>query len=175
MPEETVEDIDSLDRKILQILSHDGNMSFQNIANRLSISKSTVHNRVSTLQKKGIIKGFYAMLDPEKLENGITAISLVKGRYGPKYSQNIGNAISQIKGVWGVYFVMGDVDFIVLIRCRTKNELSGIIEHLSKTEGVERSSTFYVLETLKEAYNESVLIEQDSEAVKQTRRPRRLK
>ena len=175
MPEETAEDIDSLDRKILQILSHDGNMSFQNIANRLSISKSTVHNRVNTLQKKGIIKGFYAMLDPEKLENGITAISLVKGRYGPKYSQNIGNAISQIKGVWGVYFVMGDVDFIVLIRCRTKNELSGIIEHLSKTEGVERSSTFYVLQTLKEAYNESVLIEQESEAVKQTRRPRRLK
>ena len=159
MAKEAHEKLDTLDRMLLQILSTDGGMSFQSIADRLSISKSTVHNRVGKLQEAGIIKGFYALLDPEKLENNMMAISLVRGRYGPKYSQNIGEAISRIRGVWAVYFVMGDVDFIVLIRCRTKKELSGIIEQLTKTEGVERSSTFYVLDRLKENYNESVLID----------------
>ena len=159
MAKEAHEKLDALDRKMLQMLSTNGSMSFQSIADKLSISKSTVHNRVNKLQDSGVIKGFYALLDPEKLGNNMTAISLVRGRYGPEYSQNIGDAISRIRGVWAVYFVMGDVDFIVLIRCRTKKELSGIIEQFSKTEGVERSSTFYVLDRLKENYNESVLLD----------------
>jgi hypothetical protein len=71
-----------------------------------------------------------------------------------------------------VYFVMVDVDFIVLIRCRTKKEPSGIIEQLTKTEGAERSSTFYVLDRLKENYNESVLIDDvaGAEAVRSSKK-----
>jgi Lrp/AsnC family leucine-responsive transcriptional regulator len=153
--------IDEVDRKILKLLSSDGSISFQEIATRLSISKSTVHNRVKALQESGVIKGIHAILDPEKLGNTITAISLIRGKYGPKYSENIGKAIAQIKGVWAVYFVMGDVDFIVLIRCRTREELAGIIEKMTRTEGVERSSTFFSLMTVKENIHESVLLDEE--------------
>jgi DNA-binding Lrp family transcriptional regulator len=155
--------IDETDRKILQMLSDDGAMSFQKIASRLAISKSTVHNRVRALQEEGVIKGFHALLDPEKLGNNITAISLVRGKYGPDYSENIGRAISRISGVWAVYFVIGDVDFIVMIRCRNNEELGIIVEHLTKIEGVERSNTFYALSTLKENMHESVLIGESKE------------
>ncbi|MCL4346538.1 MAG: Lrp/AsnC family transcriptional regulator [Candidatus Thermoplasmatota archaeon] len=160
-------ELDRIDRKILQMVAADGSMSFQDIASRLSISKSTVHNRIKLLQSSGAIKGFHAILDPEKLDNTITAISLVRGRYGPKYSENIGKLIAKIRGVWAVYFVMGDMDFVVLIRCRTKEELSNIIEQLTRVEGVERSSTFYALRTIKENIQDSVLIDDAPDAQKQ--------
>ncbi|MEM3851401.1 MAG: Lrp/AsnC family transcriptional regulator [Methanomassiliicoccales archaeon] len=152
-------DIDEVDRKILKLVAEDGSMSFQDMASVLSVSKSTVHNRVKSLKERGIIKGIHAILDPDRLGNSVTAISLVRGRYGPRYSENIGRAIAQIKGVWAVYFVMGDVDFVVMIRCRSKEELASIIERLSRTEGVERSSTFYSLMTIKESIHESVQLE----------------
>ncbi len=164
---DSVKSLDKLDRKILQMLSVDGSMSFQDIASRLSVSKSTVHNRVKLLQSSGVIRGFHAVLDPEKLGNSITAISLIRGRYGPGYSENIGRLISQIRGVWAVYFVMGDMDFVVLVRCRTKEELSGIVEQLTRIEGVERSSTFYTLRTVKESIQDSVIIEELPEKVTQ--------
>lgn len=151
--------IDDTDRRILQMLAADSGMSFQQIAAKLSISKSTVHNRVRSLQDTGVIKGFHALLNPEKLGNNFTAISLVRGKYGPNYSENIGKAISQLKGVWAVYFVIGDVDFIVMIRCRSKEELGSIIEQLTKIEGVERSNTFYALSTVKEDFQDSVLVD----------------
>jgi Lrp/AsnC family leucine-responsive transcriptional regulator len=155
--------LDRIDRKILQMLSVDAGMSFQDIASRLSISKSTVHNRVKRLQSEGVIRGFHAVLDPEKLGNSITAISLIRARYGPRYSENIGSLISRIRGVWAVYFVMGDMDFVVLMRCRTKEELSGIVEQITRIDGVERSSTFYALRTVKESIQDSVLIEESAE------------
>lgn len=151
--------LDETDRKILQMLARDGSISFQKIAATLAISKSTVHNRVRSLQEKRVIKGFHALLDPEKLGNSFTAISLVRGKYGPNYSENIGKAISRIKGVWAVYFVIGDVDFVVMIRCRSREELATIVEQLTKTEGVERSNTYYALTTVKENMEESVLVE----------------
>lgn len=151
--------IDEVDRKILSLLSHDGSVSFQQMASHLSVSKSTVHNRVKALKRKGVIKGIHAVLDPEKLGNNITAISLVRGKYGPRYSESIGKEIAQISGVWAVYFVMGDVDFVVLIRCRSREELSEIVEKLSRTEGVERSSTFFSLKTIKEDIRDSVLLD----------------
>lgn len=153
---------DETDRKILQMLADDGSISFQKIAASLSISKSTVHNRVRALQESRVIKGFHALLDPEKLGNNFTAISLVRGKYGPNYSENIGKAISRIRGVWAVYFVIGDVDFVVMIRCRSKEELATIVEQLTKTEGVERSNTYYALTTVKENLQESVLVEGSS-------------
>lgn len=159
MPSAKETKLDETDRKILQMLAEDGSISFQNIAAKLSISKSTVHNRVRSLQEKKVIKGFHALLDPEKLGNNFTAISLVRGKYGPNYSENIGKAISRITGVWAVYFVIGDVDFVVMIRCRSREELASIVEQLTKTEGVERSNTYYALTTVKENMQESVLVE----------------
>ncbi len=164
--------LDETDRRILQMLAEDGSVSFQNIATKLLISKSTVHNRVKALQDKGVIRGFHALLDPEKLGNNFTAISLVRGRYGPNYSENIGKAISRIRGVWAVYFVIGDVDFIVMIRCRSKEELSSIIEQLTKIDGVERSNTFYALNTLKEEIQESVLVDGTGRAEARKRKKR---
>ena len=165
--------LDETDMEILKMLAEDGSVSFQKVAAVLQISKSTVHNRVRALQEKGVIRGFHALLDPEKLGNNFTAISLVRGKYGPNYSENIGKAISKIRGVWAVYFVIGDVDFIVMIRCRSKEELSSIIEQLTKVEGVERSNTFYALKTVKEDMHESVLVGKEKERTEAGRRKRK--
>ncbi|MGC8645543.1 MAG: Lrp/AsnC ligand binding domain-containing protein, partial [Thermoplasmata archaeon] len=55
-----------------------------------------------------------------------------------------------------VYFVLGDIDFIVLIRTRDKDELARVLEELANIPGVEGSETIMALETVKEDYVASV-------------------
>jgi DNA-binding Lrp family transcriptional regulator len=63
----TLEGLDDLDRKILHSLQQDARRtSSQNIADEAGVSASTVRNRISRLEDRGIIKGYHADVDYER-------------------------------------------------------------------------------------------------------------
>jgi len=148
--------INSIDKKILKAVFETKNTNLGVISKKVGMSKSTVHNRLKRLKNLGIITGEILALDQKFVESYMTAVSLIKARYGPEYAEEVGKRIAKIKGVWAVYFVIGTNDFVALIRAKTKEELESIVNELSKTEGIERSETTIVLKMLKEDLSESM-------------------
>lgn len=67
-------EIDSIDRKILRALIQDGRKPFLEIARNLLISGGTVHQRVEKMEKSGVLKGFTAVIDREKLGHAVTVL-----------------------------------------------------------------------------------------------------
>jgi Lrp/AsnC family transcriptional regulator for asnA, asnC and gidA len=67
-------EIDSLDRKILRHLLEDGRKAFVEIARDLLVSGGTIHQRVDKMQQMGIIKGYTAVIDREKLNFTVTVL-----------------------------------------------------------------------------------------------------
>jgi len=142
--------LDKSDKIILKMLQEDCNVSLKKIGEKTGLSSSTVHYRVNRLIEEGVITGFKATVDPLKVGKEILAISLVTGRYGPEYSKKIGERIAKIQGVWAVYFLLGNIDFAVLLRASSREELKEIVDAFIKIEEVERSNTYLILERLKE-------------------------
>src|SRR5512136_1835247 len=138
------------DKIILKMLQEDCNVSLKKIGEKTGLSSSTVHYRVNRLIEEGVITGFKACVDPLKVGKEILAISLVTGRYGPEYSKKIGERIAKIPGVWAVYFMLGNIDFAVMLRASSREELKDIVDSFIKIEEVERSNTYLILERLKE-------------------------
>ena len=68
----------------------------------------------------------------------------------------MGAKIAKIRGVWAVYFVLGSIDFVAMIRAKNKTDLAAIVNELSKTQGIERSETIMALNTAKEDFPESL-------------------
>jgi DNA-binding Lrp family transcriptional regulator len=62
--------LDSTDIKILHALQENGRLSFRQIAEKVKVSVPTVSSKVSNLENMGIIKGYSAELDAEKLGGG---------------------------------------------------------------------------------------------------------
>jgi Lrp/AsnC family leucine-responsive transcriptional regulator len=117
MPDKSVAvSFDKSDRIILKMLQEDCTVSLKKIGEKTGLSSSTVHYRVNRLIEEGVITGFKACVDPLKVGKEILAISLVTGKYGPDYSKKIGERIAKITGVWAVYFLLGNIDFAVLLR-----------------------------------------------------------
>lgn len=58
--------MDDIDIKILNILENNGRMSHEEISKMLNMSRPAVHQRVSKLEKSGIIKGYNAVIDWSK-------------------------------------------------------------------------------------------------------------
>ena len=65
--------MDKIDKKILHILQHDGRKSIKDIASEVFLSSPAVSARIEKLEKDGIITGYRAEVDMEKLGYYITA------------------------------------------------------------------------------------------------------
>ncbi|MEM0192625.1 MAG: Lrp/AsnC family transcriptional regulator [Candidatus Korarchaeum sp.] len=145
-----MEKLDELDLAILKILQEDCKKNIGEISEILRIPKSTVHYRINRLEKLGFIEGCYAKVNPEKLGKSLVAITLVRAKYRPGYHEKVGDKIKELPGVWAVYFVFGETDFVVLLRVEDVKELMMVIERMMNMEEIERTSTMIVAKVIKE-------------------------
>jgi Lrp/AsnC family leucine-responsive transcriptional regulator len=66
-------EFDAIDRRILEILQHDGRLSNQEIAERVNLSPSPCLRRIRRLEDGGVIRGYVALLDADRLGLGLLA------------------------------------------------------------------------------------------------------
>jgi len=138
----------------LKILQYNAKYSLDEIAREIRIPKSTLSYRIKKLEKDGVIKGYYAYINPASLNLDYIVITSVKAKYGKNYHVELGNKLAQIPGVWGVYFVLGDNDFIVMARYKTREEfMEKFLERVMSIPEVERTSTQVVVKIIKESPN----------------------
>jgi DNA-binding Lrp family transcriptional regulator len=139
-----------MDVRILEMLQKDCRTSLKQMANELGVPKSTVHYRMKRLEEEGIIEGYHAKVDATKLGKDYVAIIFIRAKYSPSYHEKVGKLLAQIPGVWAVYFVLGDIDFIVLARASNRDDFMGKLEKITNMIEIERTSTQIVAKTLKE-------------------------
>ncbi len=140
--------IDEIDKKILKMLQKDGRISYSRIARVLGLSEATIHLRVKKLKEKGILKGFIAVVDPEKVGKDVAAIILTKIDTD-KYKETV-EKIAQFDDIYEVYDVTGDFSTVLKVRVSSKDELAELLDKLGKIEGVRETYTMYILRTIKE-------------------------
>ena len=140
--------IDETDRKIIHVLQKDGRASLRKISEEVGVSLGTVSNRVNRMESSGIITGYSVRLDPEKVGwslNVVIGLRIEKGRL-----IEIQEKISRDYRVCGVYDVTGDYDSMVIARARDREDLDDLIKNVMSVDGIERSLTQLVLNTVKE-------------------------
>jgi Lrp/AsnC family transcriptional regulator, leucine-responsive regulatory protein len=67
--------IDEIDHQIISLLQENARLSNAALAENVGLTTSTVHERVKKLEKKGIIKGYVAMVDAEALGSPLWPLS----------------------------------------------------------------------------------------------------
>ena len=69
---------DETDREILRLLQHDARMPNARIARQLGFSATWIQKRIARLRRHGLIEGFAAVVDPEKLGPSVLAFAKVQ-------------------------------------------------------------------------------------------------
>jgi DNA-binding Lrp family transcriptional regulator len=142
--------IEKPDRIILQHLQKDDRISLSDLARKTGLASSSVHYRIKRLEAEGVIKGYRAIVDPAKLGYDILAVSFVQSKYDPKSYERLAKSLPRIPGVWAVYFLMGDMDYVVLSRAKNRADLNRIVYELISMKDIQRSDTRIVMERLQE-------------------------
>jgi Lrp/AsnC family leucine-responsive transcriptional regulator len=105
---------DKVDRAILQRLQEDGRIANIDLAEAVKLSPSSCLRRTKALEAAGLISGYRAELDRDKLGLGLTAfISLKVDQRSRQTSRDIEQALTAIPAVVACHIVAGDADFLV--------------------------------------------------------------
>ncbi|NWG10592.1 Lrp/AsnC family transcriptional regulator [Candidatus Bathyarchaeota archaeon] len=142
--------LDETDVKILKTLALDSRRSSRQIAKQCSISIGTVLSRIKRMEKEGIIKGYSALLDHEKLGYELTVVSEItvsKGRL-----LEVENEIARLPNVCCVYDVTGLIDAVIIAKFKNRDELGKFTKRLLSLPYMERTNTHVVLTTVKEDF-----------------------
>lgn len=142
--------LDETDVKILKMLLSDARLSCRQIAKRTDVSVSTVLSRIRKMEQGGVIKGYSAVVDHEKLGyelTVITEITVSKGRL-----LEMEKEIAKLPNVCCVYDVTGLTDAMIVAKFKSRKELSTFTKSLLAMPFVERANTHLVLTTIKEDF-----------------------
>jgi len=142
--------VDETDVKILTVLISDARLSSRQISKKSGVSIGTVLTRMKKMEKEGVVRGYSAIVDHEKLGYQLTAlaeITVSKGRL-----LEVENEIARMPNVCCVYDVTGLTDAFVLAKFKSREELSSFAKRLLALPFVERTNTHVVLTTIKEDF-----------------------
>ena len=146
-------DIDDVDRRILAALHADARIPNSALADAVGIAPSTCHGRVRRLQELGVIRGFYADIDPAAIGlplQAMVSVSLQSGARG-----KIRHFVQQIRRrpqVIDVYFLAGADDFIIHVAARDTDDLrSFVVDNLNADSDVAGTQTSLIFEHLRGA------------------------
>lgn len=140
---------DERDIKILKILQENGRASYSEIARRLGLSEAAVYARIQKMIKHGIIRGFRAVLDPERLGFNLTAIVAIRAQ--PSKYDRVLKELSKIPEILEIYDVTGDYYCLIKLMIRDREALASLLDKIGSMDGIVATETRIVLRTIKES------------------------
>jgi Lrp/AsnC family transcriptional regulator for asnA, asnC and gidA len=149
--------MDEFDKRILKLLRQDATLSLKEIGRKVGLySPSAISKRIEGLKKEGYITKITATIDFSKLGLNFVTITLVRGKYGAGYKETIAEKLKEIPGIVSVYFLLGDIDFLIYTISKSKEEYSKMLDKISSIPQIERSDTRTVLQIYKQSDYTSV-------------------
>ncbi|MEV8533337.1 Lrp/AsnC family transcriptional regulator [Streptomyces sp. NPDC051211] len=115
---------DATDWRILEALQQDGRASFADLARAVSMSASAVTERVRRLEETGVITGYTAVVDPEKL--GKSILALVRLRYPHGNYKPFHDLLETTGEILEAHHVTGDDCFVLKVAARSMAHLEEI-------------------------------------------------
>ena len=146
-------DLDDTDHRILNALHSDARMSNSALAETVGIAASTCHGRVRRLQELGVIRGFYADIDPAAI--GLSLQAMISVSLQANARGKIRSFIEHIRRrpqVMDVYFLAGADDFLIHVAASDTDDLRAfVVENLNSDADVAGTQTSLIFEHLRGA------------------------
>lgn len=147
----TMVDLDDKDRLIIRELKRDAGAKTANLARKLGIPRTTLHERITRLEKEGVILRRTVIVDHKKLGRGVTVFIFVGFASGGVDQRTLAQKIAEIPEVSEVFVVSGEWDILIKARSRNLEEVGHlIVDRLRAMPGVARTMTATSFETIKE-------------------------
>lgn len=145
--------LDATDRKILEILQNDSNITNAQLAKEIGLSPAPTLERVNKLEAAGVIKSYHAVIDPASVNLGVGTfvMATLKG-HNKENIEKFVSAINVIDEVIECHHITGAGDFILkLVSTDITSYQQLMLEKVSNIDVVDSLQTMVILSTFKDS------------------------
>lgn len=152
--------LDELDVRVLNIVQDRADVPLNELAERVSSSRSAIWRRIQKMQDAGIIKKSVTLVDPEKVGLGVMVFAQVKMQAHSR--DNLPRFIEKVQTfpeVVECHTLMGDIDFILKVRVRDVQDYEKFFwDKLSPIDGIREISSSIALTAHKDTTKLSIKV-----------------
>lgn len=139
--------------EVLKLLSNNAKYSAEDMATMLGISVNEVSDYIEELEKEGLIRGYKAVIDWEKLD-GAYVSAVVELNVVPKAGlgfEEVAEKVMKYKEVESVYLMSGNYDLNVIVKGKTLQDVARFVaKELATIDSVTSTTTHFVMRRYKE-------------------------
>lgn len=133
-------ELEPIDAAIVRVLAADGRCSFTDLAERVGLSVSAVHQRVRRLEQRGVVRGYAARLDADAIGLPLTAlISLTP--IDPAAPDDYPQRLEHISEIESCYSVAGEESYVLLVRVAGPSALEDLLRKIRESAKVSTRTT----------------------------------
>ena len=151
MPDVSDEPLDALDRAILRHLQDDGRLTNVELAKRVRLSPSPCLRRVKSLEDRGYIRGYTALLDRARVGRGLHVVVMVSLTSQRQETLDaFEHAVTGLDDVLECYLVAGESDYLLVVATADLDSYQRFFtKRLGELPGVASLRTLITMKTVK--------------------------
>lgn len=139
--------------KLLSIISENSDFSIEELASMTGMSQDEVKAEIKDLEEKGILKGYQAIINWEKVEDsGVSAF--IELKVSPRKDtgfDKIAEVLCEYNEVYTAYLMAGAYDILLIVRGKTIQEISNFVAtKIATIDGILSTSTHFILKEYKD-------------------------
>lgn len=137
--------LDSTDRKLIALLQENARESVTELARKLKLGRTTVHERIAKLEANGVILGYSPILSRNlgvPTSRAIVMLSLVQRMQGAVMER-----LRQLPEVLTCHTVSGDFDLALMVEAPQMDDLDAVLDEIIHLPGVERCRSSIIMTT----------------------------
>ena len=146
--------LDETDLQILRTLQKNAKLTTKELADAVHLTPTPVFERQKRLEKKGYIKKYIAVLDPEMLNQGLLVFCKVKLKHiNHEKADSFTRRIMRIQEVIECYNTSGAYDYLLKIRTRDMKQYQEfVLNKLGDIENISAIESTFVMSEIKQNY-----------------------
>ena len=148
------ETLDSTDLQILKTLQKNAKLTTKELADAVHLTPTPVFERQKRLERQGYIKKYVAVLDPDKLNQGLLVFCKVKlKQINHEIADAFTRRIMRIPEVTECYNTSGSYDYLLKVRAQDMKQYQEfVLTKLGDIESVGSIESTFVMSEVKQAY-----------------------
>lgn len=149
-----INDLDKKDIAILQLLQQNARITVKEIATKVHLSTTPVHERIKRMEGNGTIKQYVTLVDNAKVRKALMVICYVSLKQHSKHAgQKFIKTVKELDEVIECYNISGEFDFMLKVVCEDMNAYYNFhVNKLSEIENMGHVQSVFVIGVIKQTH-----------------------
>ena len=145
---------DKKDLAILKLLQQNARFTVKEIAEKVLLSTTPVHERIKRMEEAGIIKQYATLIDNSKVKKGLMVICYVSlKQHGKNAGAKFIKTVNDLNEVIECFSISGEFDFMLKVVCEDMNAYYDFhVNKLSEIENVGHVQSVFVMGIIKQTH-----------------------